>query len=134
MKKGILTLLIALVGSLAMAQNNTPVVSSVKIYDHEDGTGSIEARVAGIGAYGIITGTATISGDKIEGGSTTVNYSGNKYIVTNPSGTQQTTIVVFPITLKNGGDDEVDVTIDLSGAAIIIKSKSRLGKRPKKHY
>jgi hypothetical protein len=102
--------------------NGNAVVSEVKVYNDNNGTGTIEVRVSGNLAYAISGGGITISGDRISGTvslGTDQSRVGSDLIISPSSGNGSSIIVSgnFPMLPRTAGNspDFVDVNIELSG-------------------
>lgn len=105
------------------AQNGNVVVSDVKVYDMENGTGMIVVHVSGNLAEFYPGGTFTISGDLVAGGTASGGIGDNTRVIIEPitpgngggngngNGNQQVVLAgVFPMRAATGNEsDEVQI-------------------------
>ena len=117
--------------SFANAQNGNAVISEIQVYDEGDGSATIEIRISGNLASSSISANIGVQGDRIVGGSVFTRAGVTTRCFDCPVILEASVPISSSISSK---DDFVDITIDLSNAAIIIKSKSKIGRRPKKYY
>ena len=75
-------------GFMAHAQNGSPVVSGVQIYDLGGGTGLIQVRLSGNNLHLVTAVPVYISGDAIAGGTAGVQTSGGKVIASSDVNTK----------------------------------------------
>ena len=79
MRKPFILAFMLLIGIMAQAQNSTPVVSEVQVYDLGGGTGLIEVRLSGNNLELVNAVPVSISGDAILGGTANLQTSSEEY-------------------------------------------------------